>query len=131
LPSHRSKLWYRPSRTPGPRARRIRGFLPEFRKDPLTLVTRVAQEYGDIVRLQLGPWYVLADELIPSGESLLRNLLAGRAEEALVEMEAAFQSEWYGDAVTRAHVAAELARLLAGLGRRDQAEWYARWAREH
>ena len=31
-------------------------------------------------RLQLGPWYVLADELIPSGESLIRNLLAGRAD---------------------------------------------------
>jgi alpha-mannosidase len=30
-------------------------------------------------RLQVGPWYVLADELIPSGESLVRNLLAGRA----------------------------------------------------
>ena len=30
-------------------------------------------------RLQAGPWYVLADELIPSGESLVRNLLAGRA----------------------------------------------------
>ena len=29
-------------------------------------------------RLQLGPWYVLADELIPSGESLIRNLLLGR-----------------------------------------------------
>ena len=27
-------------------------------------------------RLQVGPWYVLADELIPSGESLVRNLLA-------------------------------------------------------
>jgi mannosylglycerate hydrolase len=31
-------------------------------------------------RLQVGPWYVLADELIPSGESLLRNLLVGRAQ---------------------------------------------------
>jgi mannosylglycerate hydrolase len=31
-------------------------------------------------RLQLGPWYVLADELIPSGESMLRNLFAGRAD---------------------------------------------------
>jgi alpha-mannosidase len=30
--------------------------------------------------LQVGPWYVLADELIPSGESLVRNLLAGRAD---------------------------------------------------
>ena len=31
-------------------------------------------------RLQVGPWYVLADELIPSGESLIRNLLAGTAD---------------------------------------------------
>jgi mannosylglycerate hydrolase len=31
-------------------------------------------------RLQVGPWYLLADELIPSGESLVRNLLAGRAD---------------------------------------------------
>jgi alpha-mannosidase len=30
---------------------------------------------GDI---EAGPWYVLADELIPSGEGLVRNLLAGR-----------------------------------------------------
>ncbi|HEV7703389.1 MAG TPA: hypothetical protein VGO46_03810, partial [Gemmatimonadaceae bacterium] len=29
--------------------------------------------------LEAGPWYVLADELIPSGESFVRNLLAGRA----------------------------------------------------
>ncbi|HEY5060410.1 MAG TPA: hypothetical protein VII52_02690, partial [Gemmatimonadaceae bacterium] len=29
-------------------------------------------------RLEGGPWYVLADELIPSGEALIRNLLAGR-----------------------------------------------------
>ncbi len=33
-------------------------------------------------RLQTGPWYVLADELIPSGESLIRNLLIGSAEAA-------------------------------------------------
>ncbi len=31
-------------------------------------------------RLQAGPWYVLADELIPSGESLIRNLLLGAAD---------------------------------------------------
>src|SRR5688572_28506238 len=29
--------------------------------------------------LEAGPWYVLADELIPSGEALVRNLLAGRS----------------------------------------------------
>jgi len=31
-------------------------------------------------RLQVGPWYVLADELIPSGESLIRNLLFGSTD---------------------------------------------------
>lgn len=31
-------------------------------------------------RLQVGPWYVLADEQIPSGESLLRNLLLGAVD---------------------------------------------------
>ena len=31
-------------------------------------------------RLQIGPSYVLADELIPSGESLIRNLLLGSAD---------------------------------------------------
>lgn len=29
-------------------------------------------------RLEAGPWFVLADELIPGGEGLVRNLLAGR-----------------------------------------------------
>lgn len=33
-------------------------------------------------RLQVGPWYVLADELIPAGESLVRNLLLGAADAA-------------------------------------------------
>src|SRR5512146_2222347 len=28
-------------------------------------------------RLEAGPWYVLADELIPGGEALVRNLLTG------------------------------------------------------
>lgn len=32
--------------------------------------------------LDVGPWYVLADELIPSGESLLRNLLEGARDAA-------------------------------------------------
>ena len=33
-------------------------------------------------RIQLGPWYVLVDELIPSGESLIRNLLYGAMDTA-------------------------------------------------
>src|SRR5258705_1211379 len=31
-------------------------------------------------RLEIGPWYVLADEFVPSGESLVRNLLLGRTD---------------------------------------------------
>src|SRR5207237_8847797 len=31
-------------------------------------------------RIALGPWYVLPDEFIPSGESLIRNLLLGRKQ---------------------------------------------------
>ncbi len=31
-------------------------------------------------RLQVGPWYVLADEQIPSGEALIRNLIEGGAD---------------------------------------------------
>src|ERR671915_116436 len=41
------------------------------------------EEVGELIRagrLQTGPWYVLADELIPSGESLVRNLLVGQAD---------------------------------------------------
>ncbi len=42
------------------------------RRDALTALLRAG-------RLEAGPWFVLADELIPSGEALVRNLLAGRA----------------------------------------------------
>ena len=41
------------------------------RADELTALLRAGQ-------LEAGPWYVLADELIPSGEALARNLFAGR-----------------------------------------------------
>jgi alpha-mannosidase len=33
-------------------------------------------------RLQVGPWYVLADEIVPAAESLVRNLLLGAADAA-------------------------------------------------
>src|SRR6185295_2441975 len=41
------------------------------------------RQIADLVRggrLQIGPWYVLADQLIPSGESLIRNLLTGQSD---------------------------------------------------
>ncbi len=43
---------------------------PERRAELAALLHRGA--------IEAGPWYVLADELIPSGEALVRNLLAGR-----------------------------------------------------
>ena len=49
--------------------------------DYLAIRPERAAELGALLRegrLEAGPWYVLADELIPSGEALVRNLLAGR-----------------------------------------------------
>jgi mannosylglycerate hydrolase len=50
--------------------------------DYLTVRPERAAELSALLhdgRLEAGPWYVLADELIPSGEALVRNLIAGRA----------------------------------------------------
>jgi alpha-mannosidase len=41
------------------------------RRDQLAALVRAG-------RIEAGPWYVLADELIPGGEALVRNLLLGR-----------------------------------------------------
>ena len=49
--------------------------------DYLTVRPERAAELGVLLqqgRLEAGPWYVLADELIPSGEALVRNLRLGR-----------------------------------------------------
>lgn len=70
---------------------------PEFRSfllDGQTILVedylRVRPDQEDRVRalvrsgrLQVGPWYVLADELIPSAESLIRNLVGGSAARRL------------------------------------------------
>ncbi|HXQ28791.1 MAG TPA: glycoside hydrolase family 38 C-terminal domain-containing protein [Gemmatimonadales bacterium] len=49
-------------------------------------------------RLAVGPWYVLADELIPSGEALLRNLLlgSGDAEELGGRMNVLYSPDAFG-----------------------------------
>src|SRR5688500_3498646 len=50
-------------------------------EDYLSVRPERAAELSERLRagtLEAGPWYVLADELIPGGESLVRNLLAGR-----------------------------------------------------
>lgn len=67
---------------------------PEFRtflldgqtvlvEDYLAVRPEAADRLGRLAasgRLQTGPWYVLADELTPSAESLVRNLLIGAAD---------------------------------------------------
>src|SRR4029077_20774638 len=65
----------------------FRSFLLDGQTVLLEDYLRVRPERTDSVRqlvtdgrLQIGPWYVLSDELIPSGESLVRNLLAGAAD---------------------------------------------------
>ena len=62
--------------------------------------------------IEAGPWYVLADELIPGGEALVRNLLAGRA--ALARLGAEPPAVLYSpDAFGHA---AALPRLARGFG---------------
>ena len=39
-------------------------------------INRVAANVTE-QRLEVGPWYILGDELVPAGESLIRNLLQG------------------------------------------------------
>ncbi|HEU6452465.1 MAG TPA: hypothetical protein VFT57_13670 [Gemmatimonadaceae bacterium] len=51
-------------------------------EDYLAVRPESREAIGKLLRdgaLEAGPWYVLADELMPSGEALVRNLLAGRA----------------------------------------------------
>ena len=50
-------------------------------EDYLSIRPERAAELATLLRegrVEAGPWYVLADELIPSGEALVRNLLIGR-----------------------------------------------------
>lgn len=43
------------TRAPGPSGNRLLGCLSEFRRDALGLLLRVADEYGDVVRIRIGP----------------------------------------------------------------------------
>ena len=50
-------------------------------EDYLAVRPERSDQLGALLRdgkVEAGPWYVLADELIPSAEALIRNLLAGR-----------------------------------------------------
>src|SRR5687767_10547264 len=93
--THWDREWYRPF--PQFRARLVslvddlleRGVDPPFLLDGQAVILedyldvrpeRAADVLNALRRgaLEAGPWYVLPDSLIPSGEGLVRNLLAGR-----------------------------------------------------
>ena len=83
-------------------------------------------------RLQVGPWYVLADELIPSGESLVRNLLLGQHDALSLggRSDVLYSPDAFGHPATWPALAAEfgmrfgvLWRGLDGTGTTDLVRW--------
>jgi alpha-mannosidase len=85
-------------------------------------------------RLQVGPWYVLADELIPSGESLVRNLLLGQRDAAALggRLDVLYSPDAFGHPAAWPALAAEfgirfgvLWRGLDGTGQTDLVRWRA------
>jgi len=106
---------------------------PEFRTfllDGQTVLLddylRVRPEQTDVItelvragRIQVGPWYVLADELIPSGESLLRNLLAGAADAARLggRLDVLYSPDAFGHPAAWPSLAAEFGISFGALWR--------------
>src|SRR3989454_1188955 len=85
-------------------------------------------------RLQVGPWYVQVDELIPSGESLVRNLLFGAADAERLggRLDVLYSPDAFGPPAVLPSVAREFGMRYAvawrGLGRvagqeRDRYRW--------
>jgi alpha-mannosidase len=92
-------------------------------------------------RLQVGPWYVLADEQIPSGEALVRNLLAGAADAARLggRLDVLYSPDAFGHPAAWPSLAAEFGIpfgvLWRGLGGEpgqegDLYRWHDRAGRE-
>jgi alpha-mannosidase len=83
-------------------------------------------------QLQLGPWYVLADELIPSGESLIRNLQLGRLDSAALggHLDLLYSPDAFGHPAALPMLAAEfgLSNIVlwrGHAGRQDLWRWRA------
>ena len=88
-------------------------------------------------RFQVGPWYVLADELMPSGESLIRNLLlgAGDAERLGGRLDVLYCPDAFGHPAVLPTLAREFGLkygvLWRGLGGQPGQEHdFFRWGRD-
>ncbi|MCX6993690.1 MAG: glycosyl hydrolase-related protein [Kiritimatiellaeota bacterium] len=79
---------------------------------------RVLKRYIRARRLLVGPWYVLPDEFLPDGESLIRNLLIGRqiAEQLGGVMKVGYIPDTFG------HIAA-LPQIFSGFGIDNAVVW--------
>jgi alpha-mannosidase len=86
--------------------------------------------------LETGPWYILADELIPSGESLVRNLLEGARQAAALgaRLDLLYSPDAFGHPAMLPSLASEFglttAAVWRGVGRpagedRDLYHWIA------
>ena len=106
------------------------GGLPTFLLDGQTVLLedylRARPEHRERVarlvsagRLQTGPWYVLADELTPSGESLIRNLLIGGAQAGRLgrRLDVAYSPDAFGHPAAFPALAAEFGLRSAVLWR--------------
>ncbi|HEY4322221.1 MAG TPA: glycoside hydrolase family 38 C-terminal domain-containing protein [Gemmatimonadales bacterium] len=91
-------------------------------EDVLAIDERLRTRLRHAVRngqLETGPWYVLADELIPSGESLVRNLLEGSADAAALgrRMPVLYSPDAFGHPASLPSIAAEFGLAWGALWR--------------
>jgi len=129
--THWDREWYQPFQQM--RARLVamadrmipmveRGTIPFFHFDGQTIVLedylevrpRAERRLRDLVRagkIQIGPWYVLADSFLVSGESLIRNLEIGMATARRFgrPLEVGYLPDQFG------HIA-QMPQILAGFG---------------
>ncbi len=136
--THWDREWYQPFQLM--RARLVamadrmiplveRGEIPFFHFDGQTIVLEdylemrpeMAPRLRKLIRagkVQVGPWYVLADSFLVSGESLIRNLEIGMAQARRFgrALDAGYLPDQFG------HIA-QLPQILAGFGFRTAVLW--------
>jgi mannosylglycerate hydrolase len=86
----------------------------EVKPDKREAISKLVQDG----RLLIGPWYIQPDEFIPSGESLIRNLLIGQqiSSEYGTAMQIGYLPDSFGQA-------AQIPQVLNGFGIRNALFW--------